>query len=88
MIRNCTTSSGQHYVDVMWNRPKYHPERYELYYSCKLLRGDYYYIDSKLDSLKSTASIDPGLTVTADTLATKSSRKLTLTLICILTFNV
>ena len=56
MIQNWTCSSGEDYVNLMWNCPDYDPERYELYYSCKLQSDPYYYISSKLNSKNSTST--------------------------------
>ena len=49
MITAHSCSSGWNYVDFKWAIPVYKPERYQLYYSCRLQLEENDYVNGELE---------------------------------------
>ena len=56
MIQNYSYSPGVYYVQLMWNSPKYNPEKYLLQYSCMSQTGVYYCLNNNLEIRDSSST--------------------------------
>ena len=55
MIDNLTYSSGLDNIQLHWNSPKYRPNVYKVFYTCKVHDEEYYYRYSKLERVDSSS---------------------------------
>ena len=63
MILNYSLTSESDYVQLMWNSPQYHPERYQLTYVCvtnstsaKTCSSNIYFVNTRILNLSSDSS--------------------------------